>query len=71
MGAKFGDIEISQILDNEFRISVLENALDILTRKNPDFIGLTQAEIEEIRENAAETLRKKYPNSGIEYKKAR
>lgn len=33
MGAKFGEIDISQILDNEFRIGVLENVIDLLIRK--------------------------------------
>jgi len=70
MGVKFGEIDSAQILDNEFRIIVLESALDKLTRKNPKFVGLTQDEIENIRENAAEALKKKYPKSGIEYKRA-
>lgn len=69
MGAKFGEIDISQILDNEFRIGVLENIIDLLIRKNPNLIGFTQPEVESIREQVATTLKRKYPNSGIEYKK--
>ena len=69
MGAKFGEIDISQILDNEFRIGVLENVIDLLMRKNPTLIGFTQQEIDGIREQVANNLKRKYPNSGIEYKK--
>lgn len=69
MGAKFGEIDISQILDNEFRIGVLENVIDLLIRKNPTLRGFTQQEIEGIREQVANNLKRKYPNSGIEYKK--
>ncbi len=69
MGAKFGEIDISQILDNEFRIGVLENVIDLLIRKNPTLTGFTQQEIEGIREQVANNLKRKYPNSGIEYKK--
>ncbi len=69
MGAKFGDIDINQILDNEFRIGVLEKVLDTITLKNQNLIGVTQVEIEEIRLTVANGLKQKYPNSGIEYKK--
>jgi hypothetical protein len=69
MGVKFGEIDSGQILDNEFRIGVLENVLDLLLRKNPNLIGFTAQELENIREQVANTLKKKYPNSGIEYKK--
>ena len=69
MGERFGEIDISQILDNEFRIGVLENIIDLLIRKNPELKGFTQIEVESIREQVANTLKNKYPNSGIEYKK--
>ncbi len=69
MGARFGEIDISQILDNEFRIGVLENIIDLLIRKNPELKEFTQIEVESIREQVANTLKNKYPNSGIEYKK--
>ena len=70
MGVKFGDIDANQILDNEFRIGVLEKVLDTITRKNSNLTGVTQAEIEDIRATVANGLKQKYPNSGIEYKKA-
>jgi len=70
MGVRFGEIDSAQILDNEFRIGVLENVIDALTRRNPQLIGLSKQEIEDIRESVANVLKRKYPNSGIEYKKA-
>ncbi|MNE83613.1 hypothetical protein D3C80_1804410 [compost metagenome] len=69
MSAKFGDIDISQILDNEFRIGVLENVIDLLVRKNSAMRGFTQREIDDIRISVANSLKVKYPNSGIEYRK--
>lgn len=69
MSAKFGEIDLSQILENEFRIGVLENIIDSLIKKNTNLNGFTQHEIEEIREQVANNLKRKYPNSGIEYRK--
>lgn len=70
MGIKFGEVDASQILENEFKIGVLERVLDKLMQKNHvRLTGLTQNEIEDIREVVADHLKKKYPNSGIEYKK--
>ena len=69
MGIKFGEIDSGQILDNEFRIGVLELVLDLLVRKNPGITGFTGEELETIREEVATRLKAKYPKSGIEYKK--
>jgi len=66
MGIKFGEIDSSQILDNEFRILVLERVVDHLLKSNPDVAsGL---DINRIRQDVVEVLKKKYPNSGIELK---
>lgn len=70
MGIQFGDIDANQILENEFRINVLERIFDKLLQKNQFKIeGLTQEEVESIRSNVAESLKEKYPNAGIEYKR--
>ena len=69
MGIKLGEIDSSQILDNEFRIGVLELVLDLLVRNNSGIIGFTGEELENIREEVAGRLKTKYPKSGIEYKK--
>lgn len=70
MGIKFGEIDSGQILDNEFRIGVLELVIDLLVRKNPEITGFSGAELETIREQVATKLKDKYPKSGIEYKKS-
>lgn len=70
MGIKIGDIDIaSQIIDNEFRIGVLEKLLEKLLNSNKNLVLPTQIEIENFRAQTAEQLKLKYPNSGIEYTK--
>ena len=64
MGIRLGEIETSQIIENEFRIGVLERTVDALIAANPSVAaGL---ELPHIREAVLEVLRKKYPNSGIQ-----
>jgi hypothetical protein len=69
MGVKFGEIDVIQILDNEYRIGVLEKLIEIIANNNPSMIKPTQAEIEAIRAAVVEALKKKYPNSGISLEK--
>ena len=66
MGVKFGEIDVGQILDNEYRISVLERVIDVLLAANPS--AASDVNIDEIRRNVLKELQKKYPNSGIELK---
>ncbi|WP_043766593.1 hypothetical protein [Algiphilus aromaticivorans] len=66
MGVKFGEIDSSQILDNEFRILVLERVVDHLLTSNPT--GALGLDIQNIRKDVLEVMKKKYPNSGIELK---
>ena len=68
MGIKFGEIDASQILDNEFRLRVLERLLEGVLNSNPDLIKPTQIDIDAIRKIVVEELKRKYPNSGIEFK---
>jgi hypothetical protein len=65
MGVKFGEIDASQILENEFRINVLEAILDRLIQRNPLAFHISPQEIEQIRQNVVTKLQRKYPNSGI------
>jgi len=65
MGIKFGEIDSSQILNNEFKIKVLERILEWILNKNNSLIKPSQQDIIEIRENTVKDLRKKYPDSGI------
>jgi hypothetical protein len=68
MGIKFGEVDSSQILENEFRIGVLERLLDFILVNNSFAIKPSQTQIEEIRQSVVEILQKKYPNSGITFK---
>ncbi|HVY36160.1 MAG TPA: hypothetical protein VG982_02710 [Candidatus Paceibacterota bacterium] len=69
MGIKFGEIDSSQILENEFRIGVLEKLLEFLMNNNPNLNRPSQPEIDNIRNSVVELLKKKYPNSGISLEK--
>jgi len=69
MGA---NIDISQIVENEFRIGALERILDKVIKKNRFKIdGLSQDEIENIRKDVAKDLNKKYPGAGLDYNSKR
>lgn len=70
MSIKIGEVDVaSQILENEFRILVLEQVVDALLRRIP-IVGpaISKQEMQDIRRRAVEQLKKKYPNSGIELK---
>ncbi len=68
MGIRFGEIDANQILENEFRINVLERTLDWIISHN----GLRESPSEEvglqIKRDVVKLLKEKYPNSGIELK---
>lgn len=68
MGIKFGEIDSSQILRNEFQIGYLEKIIEQIMNNNPQLNTPSQEDIEEIHQEVAEDLKEKYPNSGIEYK---
>jgi len=68
MSIKFGEIDANQILDNEFRLSVLERLLEVILNNNPDLNKPTPQDISNIRQQVVENLKKKYPKSGIEFK---
>ena len=63
MGIKFGEIDSSQILDNEFRIMVLESVVDQILQTNQ--AAVANLNMQEIRNKVVADLQKKYPNSGI------
>ena len=69
MGIKIGDIDIAQqTLDNEFRLGVLERLLEKIVNSNPGLTKPNQDELNQLRQEVVEQLKKKYPNSGIELK---
>ncbi len=63
MGVRFGEIDSSQILQNEFKIMILERVIDQLLVANTTVSA--QLNIARIREEVAEELARKYPKSGI------
>ena len=70
MSIKIGDFDIAnQLLDNEFRVGVLEKLMERIINSNPNLNRPTQVDIENFRFQTAEELKRKYPNSGIEYTK--
>ncbi len=66
MGVKFGEIDAGQILDNEFRIMVLERVLDVLLAANPAAVASLNMDV--IRQDVVNELQKKYPISDISLK---
>lgn len=68
MVIKFGEIDSAQILDNEFRIGVLEHILDSIIANNKSLILPSKNEYQEIRKKVFQHLQKKYPKSGLNLK---
>ena len=68
MGVKFGEIDATQILDNEFRVGVLEELLEWMVKNNSGVVGPNQETVTQIRSSVLETLQKKYPKSGLSFK---
>lgn len=69
MGIKFGEIDSGQILQNEYKIDVLENVLQFILNKNAgSIISPSKDELSQIRKSVVDSLKKKYPNSGIDLK---
>ena len=68
MPIKFGEIDATQILENEFRIGVLESIFDWFTQNNESLAAPNRQTLEQIHKAVVERLQKKYPNSGVSYK---
>ncbi len=70
MGLKFGEVDANQILENEYRIGVLEGVVSWILSNNSGFVSqLTPDILDRIRQEVISSLQKKYPNSGIELRK--
>ena len=70
MSIQIGEVDVaSQILENEYRILVLERVIDLLIQKFP-IVGrpISNTEMDEIRRSVIKQLQQKYPNSGITLK---
>ena len=64
MGIKFGEIDSTQILHNEFRLNVLEGVINLMIERDPS-IKISSDDFNKIRNESVRTLSRKYPNSGI------
>ncbi|MFA5188500.1 MAG: hypothetical protein WC460_04020 [Patescibacteria group bacterium] len=61
MGIKFGEVDSSQIIENEFRINVLERVIEFMANNQGVLPSIVQ--LNEIRKEVARLLKTKYPNS--------
>jgi hypothetical protein len=64
MAIKFGEIDATQILENEYRIGVLEHVVNIIIQRAPGAAPTTE-EMAQIKNVVIKQLQAKYPNSGI------
>lgn len=64
MGIKFGEIDILQVVDNEYRSKVLEKLIKLILEKN-SLHPPTSEEMQEIRNQVIRELQEKYPSSGV------
>ncbi len=65
MGIKFGEIDSGQILENEYRIKVLERLVEWLMNNNSQLNKPDLRQMEAIRNDVVRELQVKYPQSGI------
>lgn len=70
MTLRIGEVDVvAQILENEYRILVLEQVVDVLLQRlSSAGAWISPEEMGGIRERAIENLKKKYPGSGIQLK---
>jgi len=65
MNPTFGAIDTTQIIENEFRIGILEGILEWMVENNPDLVGPNQQTLDQIKRTVFEELAAKYPESGL------
>ncbi|EKD99849.1 MAG: hypothetical protein ACD_22C00166G0015 [uncultured bacterium] len=65
MGVKFGEIDVTQILDNEFRVKFVAGLVQWIFDNNPQLKKPNHEEIKLLQEAVVKELQKKYPNSGL------
>lgn len=65
MGIKFGDVDSTQILDNEFRVKFVAQLLEWLFNNNPELKKPSQEEVKALQEIVIKEMQKKYPNSDL------
>ena len=68
MSIKFGEISATQILDNEFRIRILEKLFEHLANSG---VALPAPDMKEIQRQVVAELQKKYPNLAARFSSRR
>jgi hypothetical protein len=68
MGVKFGEIDVGQIIENEYRIGVLEKLLEWVMNNNSGLNKPDPLMLQDMRAQVLGQLQRKYPNSGISQK---
>ncbi|MCH7971224.1 MAG: hypothetical protein IH960_09325 [Chloroflexi bacterium] len=65
MNPTFGKIDATQIIENEFRIGIVEGILEWMVENNPDVVGPDPQTLNEIKRTVFDELAAKYPDSGL------
>lgn len=56
---------VRRVVNNELRIGVLENIIDLILTRNPTLVKFTKEELDVITDKVVERLQSKYPNNKI------
>ena len=70
MSVKIAGIDATQIIENEFRLSILERTFEFILNQNGSIIRQSARELDEIRKNVLKHLQEKHPDSGIKLKES-
>ena len=65
MNPTFGKIDATQIIENEFRIGIVEGILEWMVENNPDLVGPNPQTLDQIKRTVFDELAAKYPDSGL------
>ncbi len=65
MNPTFGKIDATQIIENEFRIGILEGILEWMVENDATLVGPNPQTLDEIKRAVFEELTAKYPESGL------
>lgn len=71
LGRSHGISVTETVLDAEYRIAVLEGIIEVLLAKLDDQNKISEAELSQIRDEAFEKLKLKYPDQDIVREKER
>ena len=67
MSDENASIELTQVVQNEWRIKVLELLVEHIVNNNPGMNTPDQDQLQAIQKRAAKELANKYPGAGIEF----